>query len=208
MDELIDRSRGTRRIAVLTGAGISTASGIPGHRGPEGVRTRTPSAVNAFTLENFMADADVRRGFWRACAGHAAWRAEPDAPHRALAELDGEGVAVRVLTQNVDDLHERAGLAARKVLELPGTRHTTRCARCPARLPAPEVPARVEAGDDDPRCARCGGVLRLDIVLSDRRWTAPSSGPRGTSRRRAVSSWPSAVRCRWSRPRRLNSARR
>jgi len=114
--KLIDRIRGARRIAALTGAGISTASGIPDYRGPEGVWTRTPSAVNAFTLENFMADSAVRREFWRSYAGHAAWRAEPNAAHRALAELDAAGVAVRVLTQNVDGLHQRAGLAARKVL--------------------------------------------------------------------------------------------
>ncbi|MDQ7802848.1 Sir2 family NAD-dependent protein deacetylase [Amycolatopsis sp. A133] len=160
--KLIDRIRGARRIAALTGAGVSTASGIPDYRGPEGVWTRTPSAVNAFTLENFMADAAVRREFWRTYAGHAAWRAEPNAAHRALAELDGAGVAVRVLTQNVDGLHQRAGLAARKVLELHGSMHTTRCTRCAAAFPTTEV---LEAGDDDPSCSRCGGILKLDVVL-------------------------------------------
>ncbi|MEV6446805.1 Sir2 family NAD-dependent protein deacetylase [Amycolatopsis sp. NPDC051716] len=160
--KLIDRIRGARRVAALTGAGISTASGIPDYRGPEGVWTRTPSAVNAFTLENFMADAEVRREFWRTYAGHAAWRAEPNAAHRALAELDRTGVAVRVLTQNVDGLHQRAGLAARKVLELHGTMHTTRCTACAAGFPTAEILA---AGDDDPTCSRCGGILQLDVVL-------------------------------------------
>jgi NAD-dependent deacetylase len=163
--QLIDRIRGTQRVAVLTGAGISTASGIPDYRGPEGVWTRTPGAMNAFTLKNFRADAGVRREFWRTYAGHAAWRAEPNAAHRALADLDGAGVAVRVLTQNVDGLHQRAGLAARKVLELHGTMHTTRCTGCRERFPTPEVLARVEAGDDDPACERCGGILQLDVVL-------------------------------------------
>jgi NAD-dependent deacetylase len=167
--KLIDRIRGARRVAALTGAGISTASGIPDYRGPEGVWTRTPSAVNAFTLENFMAGADVRREFWCTYAGHAAWRAEPNAAHRALAGLDRAGVAVRVLTQNVDGLHQRAGLAARKVLELHGTMHTTRCTGCAAAFPAAEVLARVEAGDDDPACPRCGGILKLDIVLFGQR---------------------------------------
>ncbi|MEU4523583.1 Sir2 family NAD-dependent protein deacetylase [Amycolatopsis sp. NPDC024027] len=164
--KLIDRIRGARRIAALTGAGISTASGIPDYRGPEGVWTRTPSAVNAFTLENFLADAGVRREFWRTYAGHAAWRAEPNAAHRALAELDRTGVAVRVLTQNVDGLHQRAGLAARKVLELHGTMHTTRCTGCAADFPTAEILA---AGDDDPSCPRCGGILQLDIVLFGQR---------------------------------------
>ncbi|WP_410596392.1 SIR2 family NAD-dependent protein deacylase [Amycolatopsis sp. lyj-23] len=163
--KLIDRIRGARRIAALTGAGISTASGIPDYRGPEGVWTRTPGAANAFTRKNFLADAAVRRQFWRTYAGHAAWRAEPNAAHRALAGLDGAGVAVRVLTQNVDGLHQRAGLAARKVLELHGTMRTTRCTGCPARFPTPEVLSRVENGDDDPACPHCGGILQLDVVL-------------------------------------------
>jgi NAD-dependent deacetylase len=160
--KLIDRIRGAGRIAALTGAGISTASGIPDYRGPEGVWTRTPGAVNAFTHKNFMADAAVRREFWRTYAGHAAWHAEPNAAHRALAGLDGAAVAVRVLTQNVDGLHQRAGLAARKVLELHGTMHTTRCTSCPARFPTTEILAK---GEDDPPCPRCGGILQLDIVL-------------------------------------------
>ncbi|MEU8637069.1 Sir2 family NAD-dependent protein deacetylase [Amycolatopsis sp. NPDC048633] len=136
--KLTDRIRGARLVGVLTGAGISTASGIPDYRGPDGIWTRTPSAVNAFTLENFMADAEVRREFWRSYRGHAAWTAEPNAAHRALANLDGSGTAVRVLTQNVDGLHQKAGLAARKVLELHGTLHTTRCTDCPVRLPTAE----------------------------------------------------------------------
>ncbi|RSD11506.1 SIR2 family NAD-dependent protein deacylase [Amycolatopsis eburnea] len=157
-----DLLRGARLVGVLTGAGISTASGIPDYRGPDGVWTRSPSAVNAFTLTNFMADAVVRKEFWRSYTGHAAWRAEPNAAHRALADLDRAGTAVRVLTQNVDGLHQRAGLAARKVLELHGSMHTTRCTRCPERLPTPEVLAR---GEEDPRCSRCDGILQPDIVL-------------------------------------------
>ncbi|WP_410640896.1 SIR2 family NAD-dependent protein deacylase [Amycolatopsis sp. lyj-346] len=160
--KLIDRLRGARRVAALTGAGISTASGIPDYRGPEGVWTRTPSAVNAFTLENFMAGADVRREFWRTYAGHAAWRAEPNAAHRALAELDDAGAAVRVLTQNIDGLHQRAGLAERKVLELHGSVHTTRCTGCAAGFTTAGILA---AGDDNPSCPHCGGILKPDIVL-------------------------------------------
>ncbi|WIY01394.1 Sir2 family NAD-dependent protein deacetylase [Amycolatopsis mongoliensis] len=160
--EPFDRIRGARLIGVLTGAGISTASGIPDYRGPDGVWTRSPNAVNAFTLENFLADAEVRREFWRSYTGHAVWTAEPNAAHRALADLDGSGAAVRVLTQNVDGLHQKAGLAARKVLELHGSMHTTRCIRCPVRLPTTEVLAR---GEEDPHCPGCGGILKPDVVL-------------------------------------------
>ncbi|GLY71591.1 SIR2 family NAD-dependent protein deacylase [Amycolatopsis taiwanensis] len=164
-EELVDRIRGARRIAVLTGAGISTGSGIPDYRGPEGVWTRDPAAANAFTLENFMSDPAARRQFWRTYARHAAWRAEPNAAHRAVAGLDREGVAVRVLTQNIDGLHQRAGLAARKVLELHGSMRTAVCTRCPARFETAEVLARVEGGDEDPSCPHCGGIVKLDIVL-------------------------------------------
>ncbi len=164
-EELFDRIHGARRIAVLTGAGISTGSGIPDYRGPQGLWTRDPAAVNAFTLENFMADPGVRRQFWRSYAGHAAWRAEPNAAHRALAGLDREGVAVRVLTQNVDGLHQRAGLAARKVLELHGSMHTSVCTRCAKQFPTPEVLARVGSGDEDPSCPDCGGIIKLGVVL-------------------------------------------
>ncbi|SEF25120.1 NAD-dependent deacetylase [Amycolatopsis pretoriensis] len=160
--KLTDRIRGARLVGVLTGAGISTASGIPDYRGPDGVWTREPSAVDAFTLDNFMAHAETRRAFWRSYRGHAAWRAEPNAAHRALAELDGDGSAVRVLTQNVDGLHQKAGLAARKVLELHGSMHTTRCTGCAARFPTTEV---LERDDDDPHCPHCAGILQPDIVL-------------------------------------------
>ncbi|WP_072480005.1 SIR2 family NAD-dependent protein deacylase [Amycolatopsis australiensis] len=162
---LTDRLRGARLVAALTGAGISTASGVPDYRGPDGVWTRDPGAMTAFTVENFMADAAVRRKFWRGWLGHAVWQAQPNAAHRALADLDRQGAAVRVLTQNVDGLHQRAGLAARKVLELHGTLRTTRCAGCPARFPTSEVLARVERGDDDPACPACAGILQPDIVL-------------------------------------------
>src|SRR3569833_2765414 len=113
--DLIDRIRGARLIGVLTGAGNSTASGIPDYRGPDGVWTRSPSAVNAFTLENIRADAEVRREYWRS---YAAWRAEPNAAHRALADLDGSCAAVRVRTLNLDGLDRLVGLGGCYVVVL------------------------------------------------------------------------------------------
>lgn len=156
---------GTTRVAVLTGAGISTDSGIPDYRGPEGVWTRDPALVNAFTYESFMADADVRARFWRTYVGHAAWQAEPNAAHRALAELERGGIAVRVLTQNVDGLHQRAGSSARKVLEMHGSIHEVACTGCGRRTPSRPTLDRVAAGDADPRCLACGGILKLAVVL-------------------------------------------
>jgi NAD-dependent deacetylase len=153
------------RVAVLTGAGISTGSGIPDYRGPDGVWTRDPSAVAAFTLDSFRQDPAVRIRFWQTYVDHPAWLAAPNPAHLALAQLDRAGVAVRVLTQNIDGLHQRAGLADRKVLELHGRMRTTSCLRCRISGPTDEVRQRVRAGDLDPKCRACGGVLKLDTVL-------------------------------------------
>jgi NAD-dependent deacetylase len=159
MDERVSR------VAVLTGAGISTDSGIPDYRGPQGVWTRDPRLVNAFTYPTFMRDAAVRAQFWKTYAGHAAWQATPNAAHRALAELEHSGVAVRVLTQNVDGLHQKAGSTPRKVLELHGTMHEVVCTGCAARTPSRPTLDRVTAGEDDPHCTTCGGILKLAVVL-------------------------------------------
>jgi NAD-dependent deacetylase len=125
---------GVTRVAVLTGAGISTDSGVPDYRGPSGVWTRDPALVNAFTYRSFMAEAEVRATFWQTYLGHAAWRAEPNAAHRSLADLERAGVAVRILTQNVDRLHQKAGSSPRKVLELHGSIHEVVCTGCRARV--------------------------------------------------------------------------
>jgi NAD-dependent deacetylase len=157
--------RDVTRVAVLTGAGISTGSGTPDYRGPDGVWTRDPAAAAAFTLDTYLGNADVRIRFWRTYVDHPAWQAQPNAAHHALTRLDKSGVAVRVLTQNIDGLHQRAGLADRKVLELHGTMWTTTCTRCRATVPTQRVRDRVAAGEQDPRCTGCGGVLKLDTVL-------------------------------------------
>ncbi len=158
-------AEGVSRVAVLTGAGISTDSGIPDYRGPDGVWTRDPSAVRAFTYDVFLRDASVRAQFWRVYLDHPAWQAAPNAAHTALATLATKGIAVRVLTQNIDGLHQRAGLAARKVVELHGTMHDTVCTGCRARTPTDETRKRFAAGDTDPRCLSCGGILKLATVL-------------------------------------------
>jgi NAD-dependent deacetylase len=155
-------TRGVTRIAVLTGAGISTDSGIPDYRGPEGVWTKNPAAAEAFTYDAFMAKADVRQQFWASYVGHSVWTAEPNAAHRALADL-ARVRAVRVLTQNIDGLHQKAGLDQRKILELHGSVHETVCMGCAVTVPTKSVLDRV--AEDDPRCAECGGILKLGIVL-------------------------------------------
>ncbi|MFK3985362.1 Sir2 family NAD-dependent protein deacetylase [Micromonospora sp. NPDC050397] len=126
---------GVGRVSVLTGAGISTDSGIPDYRGPDGVWTRDPGAAAAFRYDRFVGDPEARRRFWHAYVDHAAWRAEPNAAHRALVDLERSGVAVRILTQNVDGLHLRAGSSPRKVLELHGRMREAVSLDCRTRTP-------------------------------------------------------------------------
>jgi len=156
---------GVARVSVLTGAGISTDSGIPDYRGLNGLWTRNPGLVNAFTYDSFMGDPQVRATFWQTYLEHPAWRAGPNSSHRALAGLEHTGVAVRILTQNVDGLHQRAGSTGRKVLELHGSMREVVCTGCGQRTPTTRTLARVEAGDTDPRCTGCGAILKLAVVL-------------------------------------------
>ncbi|MFF4343565.1 NAD-dependent deacetylase [Kitasatospora sp. NPDC001540] len=152
-------------VAVLTGAGISTDSGIPDYRGPQGLWQRDPSAQELVTIGPYLASREVRRRSWLMRRDAGAIGAAPNAGHRALAELERAGVPVRVLTQNVDGLHQAAGLPARKVLELHGTATEVQCVRCRATGPMADALERVAAGEDDPACEQCGGVLRPRTVM-------------------------------------------
>ncbi|MQS12722.1 NAD-dependent deacylase [Streptomyces kaniharaensis] len=152
-------------IAVLTGAGISTDSGIPDYRGPAGLWQRDPSAQQLVTIGPYLADPEVRRRAWLMRREAGALAAEPNAGHRALVDLERSGPPVRVLTQNVDGLHQRAGLPARKVLELHGTAREVQCARCRVVGDMAEALARVDAGEPDPACRECGGILRPRTVM-------------------------------------------
>src|SRR5580765_3138851 len=98
-------------IAVLTGAGISTDPGIPDFRGPNGVWTRDPSRERLFTLANYLADPLVRQASWQARRESPAWAAQPNEGHKALVELEKSGIPVRIITQNIDGLHQKAGSA-------------------------------------------------------------------------------------------------
>lgn len=152
------------RIVALTGAGISTDSGIPDFRGPQGVWTRNPAAEKQATLQNYLADPEVRRAAWRNRLASPAWLAQPNHGHRALVALEQTGRLLAVVTQNVDGLHQQAGHAPDRVVEVHGTIRRTMCWGCGERLPMPEVLARVKAGDEDPHCLRCGGILKSDTI--------------------------------------------
>ncbi|WP_151770157.1 SIR2 family NAD-dependent protein deacylase [Streptomyces abyssomicinicus] len=152
-------------VAILSGAGISTDSGIPDYRGPNGVWRRDPDAEKLVTYDHYMNDPRIRRRSWRMRRDLQALEAGPNAAHLAVTDLERSGVPVRVITQNVDGLHQRAGMPDRKVLELHGSARTVVCTVCHVRGPMSEALARLEAGEEDPRCAACGGVLKPGTVM-------------------------------------------
>lgn len=156
-------------VALLSGAGISTDSGIPDYRGPNGLWRRDPGAEKVVSFEHYMTDPEVRRRAWRMRRESGAWRAEPNVAHRAIVRLAAAGVPVRVITQNVDGLHQLAGLTPRKVLELHGTARTAVCTACGARSAMAEALERVAAGEEDPGCLVCGGILKSATVMFGQR---------------------------------------
>ena len=152
------------RVVVLTGAGISTESGIPDFRGPRGVWTRNPAAEKQSTIQNYLAEPEVRKAAWRSRLDSPAWRAEPNAGHRALVALERRGKLHALVTQNIDELHQRAGQSPQRVVEVHGSLRRVMCWQCGRRAPMEEALARVRAGEDDPHCRACGGILKSDTI--------------------------------------------
>jgi NAD-dependent deacetylase len=149
-------------VTVLTGAGVSTASGIPDFRGPDGVWTKDPSAAALVDLGRYRADPTLRVRAWQTRRDHPAWTAQPNPAHEALAHFERSGRLLALVTQNIDGLHQRAGSSA--VVELHGTLFWAACLDCGLRTPMGEVLARVDDGDTDPACLRCGGLQRSATV--------------------------------------------
>jgi len=156
-----------RRIVVLTGAGISTDSGIQDFRGPNGVWTKNPEAEKTMTLQTYVADPEHRRRAWQNRLTSTLWDAEPNAGHRALVELEHSGRLDTLVTQNIDGLHQKAGTDPDRVVEIHGTTRDVMCLRCGDRQPSEPVHERVRSGDTDPAClvegadgVVCGGILK------------------------------------------------
>jgi len=167
----------SKAIVALTGAGISTESGIPDFRGPQGVWTKNPNAERLSNIHAYMSDPEVRKLAWQSRLTHPAWHAEPNDGHRALAALERRGTLRALVTQNIDGLHQLAGHSPDVVVELHGTMREVVCMQCGAREPMLPVLDRVRAGEADPPCRRCGGILKsatisfgqsLDPVVIDR----------------------------------------
>jgi NAD-dependent deacetylase len=153
-----------QRVVVLTGAGISTDSGIPDFRGPNGVWTRNPEAEKRATLQHYMSNPNVRRKAWLDRLDHAAWVAEPNPGHRALVTLERRGKLDTLITQNVDGLHQAAGSDPERVVEVHGTIREVMCMSCGERAPMQRALDRVRAGEADPACRTCGGILKSATI--------------------------------------------
>ena len=148
------------RVVVLTGAGISTDSGIADFRGPEGLWTKNPEAEKKMTIEVYLRDPDHRRRSWQSRLTSTLLDAEPNAGHRALVDLERSGRLDTLVTQNIDGLHQKAGTSPELMVEIHGTTRDVVCLRCGDRQPAEPVHERVRAGEDDPSCLECGGILK------------------------------------------------
>ena len=152
------------RVVVLTGAGISTDSGIADFRGPQGVWTRNPLAEKQSTLQHYLADPEVRKAAWRSRLDHAAWTAEPNRGHLALVALERRGKLHALVTQNIDELHQQAGSSPELTIEVHGTMRRVMCWSCGERAPMQAALDRVRAGEADPACRSCGGILKSDTI--------------------------------------------
>jgi NAD-dependent deacetylase len=165
VERLTELVLGARRPVFFTGAGVSTESGIPDFRSPGGLWDRFDAA--ALTWANFAGSAEGRRRYWT--MGRQVYPvmrdARPNAAHRALAALHRQGRLDCCITQNVDSLHQRAGLPDDAVIELHGNATRVRCLTCDARFSRDEVHAWLEAGVDVPSCPACGGIVKPATVL-------------------------------------------
>ncbi|TKJ30272.1 NAD-dependent deacylase [Blastococcus sp. CCUG 61487] len=153
-----------RRITVLSGAGISTDSGIPDFRGPDGVWTKNPEAEKLATLSYYLADPEIRRRSWLMRRDMHGRRVQPNAGHLALADLERQGRLRTIVTQNVDGLHQAAGSSPERVVEIHGTVHAVECLSCRARTSMESALERVAAGEPDPACLECGGILKSATI--------------------------------------------
>ncbi len=155
---------GSSRVVALTGAGISTDSGIPDFRGPQGVWTKNPKAERLSNIHDYMADPEVRKLAWQGRLRHPAWTAQPGPGHRALVELEHRGLLHALVTQNIDGLHQKAGSSADLVIEVHGTVHDVVCMACGWRGPMGPVLERLREGEEDPPCEECGGILKSATI--------------------------------------------
>ncbi len=165
LDDVAGRLQRSSRVVVFTGAGISTDSGIPDFRGPNGLWTKNPLAEKTSTLSHYLGNPEVRKVAWEGRAATFDGRATPNDGHRAITRIQQVGKLAAVVTQNVDGLHQDAGVDPERVVEVHGTIKFGRCWDCNDRRPMLEFIERVRAGETDPACHVCGGIVKSDVIL-------------------------------------------
>lgn len=165
-ERVADMVAAAQRITVITGAGVSTDSGIPDFRGPNGLWTKNPAAEKTATIDHYIGDPDVRRLAWEGrVANLGRRRPEPNLGHRTLVRLEEQERLRALVTQNVDGLHLDAGHSPDKVIEVHGSWRDTVCWSCGDRRPMSDAVRRVENGEPDPPCLLCGGILKSATIL-------------------------------------------
>ncbi|MEM0905775.1 MAG: Sir2 family NAD-dependent protein deacetylase [Pseudomonadota bacterium] len=159
---LADALKKASRTVVLTGAGLSTESGIPDFRSPGGIWSR----MEPIEYDDFLSDEDARLEDWRRRFEMSALftAAEPNAAHRAIASFAERGIVDLVVTQNIDGLHERAGTPSEKLVEIHGTTSHARCLTCGARAEIADAQQQIEETGTSPICNICGGLLKTAII--------------------------------------------
>jgi NAD-dependent deacetylase len=164
LDLIASWLRHAQAIVILTGAGISTESGIPDFRGPQGVWTKNPAAEKTANLQHYVSDPEVRKLAWQNRLSSDIWNATPNEGHRAIAQLADVANVHTLVTQNIDGLHQAAGSDPNTIVEIHGTVHFAKCLACRWRGPMAETLARVRAGEEDPACRVCGGMLKSATI--------------------------------------------
>jgi NAD-dependent deacetylase len=156
--------RASEAVVVLSGAGISTESGIPDFRGPQGVWTRDPKAEKLSDIRYYMSDPEIRKAYWKTRLEQGYFTAEPNAGHKALVDLERKGKLELLVTQNIDGLHQLAGTSKERLIEIHGTVREVMCMGCGERAPMERALERVRAGEEDLACRSCGGILKSATI--------------------------------------------
>lgn len=165
VDAARDLVEAATRVVVLTGAGISTDSGIPDFRGPKGIWTRNPEAEKLSSIEHYLADPEIRRRAWLGRLDHPAWTSDPNDGHAAIVRLDERRKLDLLITQNVDGLHHESGLDPARIVEIHGSIREVECMSCGFRGPMQATLDRVRAGEADPPCPLCvDGILKSATI--------------------------------------------
>lgn len=162
LDEAAAAIAEAKRFVVFTGAGVSTESGIPDFRGPDGIWKKIDPSI--FEFSRYVRDSEVRKLSWRMRLEHGGFQAKPNASHFAIAGLESKTAFEALITQNIDGLHHAAGSSPEKILEIHGTMKEVKCLSCRRRWPTEEILERVRAGEEDPACVECGGILKTATI--------------------------------------------